>query len=82
MDQGLEFHKANAAFKAGKPAEALLEGQMANAALARAGGNDALQARLHHVRGTCSAVGRLRGTNRARGAVQIFCCAFAADIGI
>jgi tetratricopeptide (TPR) repeat protein/predicted Ser/Thr protein kinase len=38
-----------AVFRLGRPTEALSFGQLANAALARAGGNDAVQARLHHI---------------------------------
>ncbi len=36
-------------FKEGRATESLAWGQVANAALARAGGDDAVQARLHHV---------------------------------
>ncbi|HZN91861.1 MAG TPA: serine/threonine-protein kinase, partial [Myxococcales bacterium] len=38
-----------AVFRAGRAEESVAWGQLANAALARAGGDDALQARLHHV---------------------------------
>jgi tetratricopeptide (TPR) repeat protein len=38
-----------AVFRAGRPEESVAWGQLANAALARAGGDDALQAKLHHV---------------------------------
>jgi len=40
---------AMAVFRDGRPGEAVAWGQLANAALARAGGDDALQGMLHHV---------------------------------
>jgi tetratricopeptide (TPR) repeat protein len=40
---------ALAVFRAGRPSDALVYAQLASAALARAGTDDALQARLHHV---------------------------------